>query len=172
MRLLELESRLRSQAGRDPLTGLLNRRNFFDIFRKEWMRSERCDYPLSCIMVDIDHFKRINDTRGHIVGDEAILAAARHIEASCRASDWVCRYGGDEFCVLLPEADAEGAASWAERCRLAMAESPLADVPVTASFGVAQKSTAASSPERLLEMADKALLAAKRAGRNRVEVSS
>lgn len=169
-RMLELERRLSEQASRDPLTGLLNRRNFFDIFRKEWLRSERYDYPLSCVMIDIDHFKQINDTWGHLAGDDAIKAVARHIDKSCRASDWVCRFGGEEFCVLLPESNIRGAAQWAERCRKGMETIVLApDRPsITASFGAAQKLAGIESPERLLDAADQALLAAKRAGRNRV----
>lgn len=172
-RLLEVERRLSLQASQDPLTGLLNRRNFFEIFRKEWIRCERYGYPLSCVMIDIDHFKRINDTRGHIVGDEALIDVARSIERSCRASDWVCRFGGEEFCVLLVEANLSGAMIWAERARKMLAEQPVstAGLSITASFGVAQKSPAANSPEHLLDLADQSLLAAKRAGRNRVEAA-
>jgi two-component system cell cycle response regulator len=173
-RLLEVERRLSLQASQDPLTGLFNRRNFFDIFKKEWIRCERYGYPLSCVMIDIDHFKRINDTRGHIVGDEALIDVARTIERSCRASDWVCRFGGEEFCVLLVEADITGATLWAERTRQTLSDQPVssARVSITASFGVAQKSQSATSPEHLLDLADQALLAAKRAGRNRVEAAS
>ena len=171
-RILDLEERLRVLATRDSLTGLLNRRTFFELLEKEWLRSRRICCPLSCVMSDVDLFKRVNDTYGHAVGDAVLKSVSRLIEGCCRGSDSVCRYGGEEFCVLLPDTDDKGAASWAERCRLAIAETPCVaggrSTSVTVSLGVAQREETTESPEQLLDRADQALLAAKRQGRNRV----
>jgi len=123
-------------------------------------------------MSDVDFFKRVNDTCGHAVGDAVLKSVSRSIEGRCRGSDSVCRYGGEEFCVLLPDTNEEGAASWAERCPLAIAETPCVaegrSTSVTVSLGVAQREETTESPEQLLDFADQALLAAKLAGRNRV----
>jgi len=171
-RVLELEHRLNILARSDPLTGLLNRRTFFELMEKEWARSCRSDRPLCCVMIDIDFFKRINDTAGHPAGDAVLTTLARRLEGCCRTNDYVCRYGGEEFCVLLGETNRQGASLWAERCRAAIAETPCkvgeADLQVTASLGVAQRRDDDDSPEQLLDRADQALLAAKREGRNRV----
>jgi len=171
-RILDLEERLRVLATRDSLTGLLNRRTFFELLDKEWLRSRRNCCPLSCVMTDVDFFKRVNDTYGHSAGDAVLRSVSRLIKGHCRGSDSVCRYGGEEFCVLLPETDNQGAMAWAERCRLVIAEAPCiaggTNIPVTVSLGVAQQDEATESPEQLLDFADQALLVAKREGRNRV----
>ena len=173
-RVLKLEEQLRLLAARDPLTDLLNRRTFFEILDQEWRQSRRSGGPLSCVMIDVDFFKAVNDTHGHATGDAVLKGVSQRIAESCRRSDCVCRYGGEEFCVLLPDTTEQGAALWAEHCRAAIAEMPLvagqSAIRVTASFGVAQQNHAIDTPEKLLDLADQALLAAKRLGRNRVVV--
>ncbi len=173
-RVLELEHRLSVLARYDPLTELLNRRTFFEIIEKEWSRSVRHGYPLSCVMIDVDFFKRINDTYGHLAGDAVLKAISSRLDNCCRKNDCVCRYGGEEFCVLLPDTDEQGAVHWAERCRQEIAQRPcLANqqsIQLTISLGVAQRCDDTQNPERLLDLADQSLLAAKRGGRNRVVV--
>jgi len=171
-RVLRLEERLRLLASHDPLTELPNRRTFFQSVEQEWRRSSRIGYPLSCAMIDVDFFKRVNDTFGHKAGDGVLKSVSRVLKGSCRASDSVCRYGGEEFAVFLPNTDEQRAVRWAERCRANVhAESLMIGecrVPVTVSLGVAQRQDDTHSPERLLNLADRALLEAKRQGRNRV----
>jgi two-component system cell cycle response regulator len=176
VRVLELENRLRLLAASDPLTGLINRRNFFEIAQTELSRSRRYNLALSCVMIDVDHFKRINDTHGHLTGDAALVAVSQRLRQCCRASDYACRYGGEEFCVLLPETNEQGAASWASNCRLAIAKTPIVaegiTVQLTLSLGVAELRSGIDRTEELLDLADQALLAAKRQGRNRVTAFS
>ncbi len=175
-RILELEDQLRLLATRDPLTGLLNRRTFFTFLAQQWRQAARLGIPLSCAMMDLDFFKQVNDTYGHLAGDTALKSASRTLQESCRETDFVCRYGGEEFCVLLPDADEQGAASWAERCRADLEEArPVADgvtLRITASLGVAQRRDDTETPEQLIDLADLALLAAKQSGRNRVVAHS
>ncbi|MFV1965542.1 MAG: diguanylate cyclase [Pirellulaceae bacterium] len=172
VRILELESRLSLLARTDPLTGLATRRTFHEQAEREWSRSQRHHIPLSCVMVDIDFFKRINDTYGHRVGDQMLQKLTKILKDACRRNDIVCRYGGEEFCVLLPETTEDKALLWAERVRKKV--SAQADVigdpnaAITASFGVAQPLADTESPEQLVDLADQALLMAKRSGRDRV----
>jgi diguanylate cyclase (GGDEF)-like protein len=123
-------------------------------------------------MVDFDYFKRINDTLGHQAGDLVLKHMANLLRANCRAGDYLCRYGGEEMCVLLPNADEEVAASWAERARLALeaAVLPVGDreVRATASFGVSARGASGDTTEQLIERADQSLIVAKKLGRNRV----
>ena len=171
-RVLELEEGLRLLAAHDPLTGLLNRRSFFEILDTEWRRSRRTGSPLSCAMIDVDLFKRINDTYGHLAGDAVIKSVSGLLKTCSRRSDRVGRYGGEEFVVMLPDTDERGAVLWAERCRLAVAEASLlvdeTIVQVTVSVGVAQRDDHTNTPDKLLDASDRALLEAKRSGRNRV----
>ncbi len=171
-RVLELEMRLSETARRDSLTGLLTQRAFFDNLQPEWSRSCREGSPLSCVMLDIDFFKRINDTHGHPMGDRAIRGVASWLTQYSRSTDTVSRFGGEEFCVLLTETSEVQAKTWADRARqeLAAASEQLTaqGVPFTVSFGVAERMDDTASPEQLVDMADQALLVAKRAGRNRV----
>ncbi len=129
-------------------------------------RTEGLD--LQCVMVDIDHFKRVNDTHGHAAGDEVIRRLAELLSTAVRSTDAVCRYGGEEFCIALPGAPSEVAAKVAERlCQ--KARSPgFTRVPVTVSFGVASVKSGAVSLAELLEQSDRALYASKEAGRDRV----
>ena len=171
-RVLRMERQLRMASEQDPLTGVLNRRAFHERFVQEWERAARYGHPLSCVMVDLDFFKRINDTHGHAAGDATLTAVASLLKDECRPSDVLCRYGGEEFCVLLTETNEAGAAQWAERVRAAIsgAAIPAADVVlrVTASLGVAERLADTASPEQLTELADQGLAVAKQSGRNRV----
>lgn len=171
-RFLSLERQLRTQARLDPLTGVLNRRTFEEVFAREWSYASRNDTDLSCVMIDVDYFKSVNDRFGHPVGDAALRWLSHVLREESRTPDYVGRYGGEEFCMLLPGTNEEGAAIFAERCRVAVINKPLhiphANVHLTASFGVAQRVFDTSRPDHLLERADQALLWAKRVGRNRV----
>jgi two-component system, cell cycle response regulator len=171
-RVLELERRLSELARSDPLTGLLNRGTFHELLEMEWSRSIRYGHPLTCVMLDVDFFKRINDTSGHLAGDNVLKTLAKTLQSVCRQADYVGRYGGDEFCILLSETDEQGALVWAERCRSAIAATVFGSgarrFAMTASFGVAERSPSMDIAEHLLECADHALLAAEQGGKDRV----
>lgn len=171
-RVLELERRLSRMAYTDPLTGLLTRRAFYEALGREWERAKRYRLSLSCVMLDIDYFKRINDVHGHAAGDAVLAAVAQQLVSNCRACDLVCRHGGEEFCVLLPETPDLGAAQWAERVRQSMHDLHIdiggTPVRVTCSFGTAQRHDDTQSGEQLIDQADQALLVAKRSGRDKV----
>jgi diguanylate cyclase (GGDEF)-like protein len=171
-RVVELERRLSEAARSDPLTGIPTRRAFYEQFERELSRARRYKLPLSCVMLDVDFFKKINDLHGHAVGDEVLRQVAALLKWSCRSSDFVCRHGGEEFCVLLPETDDAAAALWADRTRAALAERQITtaagDLKVTASFGVAQLLDDTANGEQLVDQADQALLVAKQSGRDRV----
>ena len=160
--------KLQYLATRDPMTGCYNRRSFFENFDKTWSGSFRYDHPLSCVLVDVDHFKSINDNFGHAMGDEVLKEVAAALLATARDSDVVCRYGGEEFCVLLPHVDIDGAKKAAERFRLAIADLEFKELTVTASIGCSDRMQGADSAEGMLEQADQALYKAKRGGRNQV----
>jgi len=147
-RVVELENQLVSLARTDPLTGIPNRWVFFEHFERELQRASRHELPLTCVLVDIDFFKTINDTHGHVVGDVILKAFARALAQQCRPSDYICRYGGEEFCVLLTDTSEENGALWAERIRAALHEiaSPSAasryrSPPALASPSAAQQPT-------------------------------
>jgi two-component system, cell cycle response regulator len=171
-RVVELERRLNLTANTDGLTGLMTQRMFYEILQMEWARADRLHLPLSCVMLDLDFFKRINDIHGHPTGDLALKTTAKLMLDHTRASDSICRYGGEEFCVLLPETGEEAAAHWAERLRTALASQRIAvggeQLQITGSFGVAQRYDDTQTPEQLIDQADQALLCAKRTGRDRV----
>ncbi len=171
-RVLELERRLSEMARTDPLTRLPTRRTFFEALTKEWDRAKRVHLPLSCVMMDIDFFKRINDLHGHPFGDAVLKQVAELLGQMCRRSDTPCRYGGEEFCVMLPETTEHGAALWAERMRKRLSSLRVSvgekQLRVTASFGAAQKHDDVQNPEQLVDQADQALLCAKQSGRDRV----
>lgn len=167
----------------DFLTGWHNRRYFHNRLREELARAERTGKALACLMIDIDHFKEINDRHGHLAGDEALKEVARRAEAEIRAGDTGARFGGDEFAILLAGAETEHALKLAERIRQVVAATPIrvpdgSPVSVTLSLGLA---TARPQPrsrdykaqaERLISEADAALYRAKSAGRDRVEVGA
>lgn len=171
-----LRETLRHQSTIDPLTGLYNRRFFDESLKRELARAQRSRSACSVIMVDLDHFKRINDTYGHDGGDLVLKAAARTIVDRVRASDVVCRYGGEELVLMLPDCSAEEAAKCAESIRASLAELLIqhqgqAIAGISASFGVAQWPGKANGDQELLQAADRALYAAKKGGRNRVVVA-
>lgn len=155
-------------ATRDPLTGCINRRSFFKIFEQQFSTCQSTGSPLSAFMVDIDHFKSINDNHGHAVGDQVLKLVAETLEKSTRKKDVVCRYGGEEFSVLLPDTDIVSAAVVAEKIRQSLEALMPANIKVTTSVGLSSLADKPSSPQDLLEYADQCLYVAKRNGRNQV----
>jgi diguanylate cyclase (GGDEF)-like protein/PAS domain S-box-containing protein len=161
-------AKLQFLATRDPLTGSLNRRAFFTIFEENWKSAQRYRHSLSCIMVDIDHFKSINDNHGHAMGDEVLRRVAGCLNETVRETDYVCRYGGEEFCILLPHVNLDEACLAAERYRRIIESLDIHDLKVTASIGVSSRDCSPATMELLVEQADMALYCSKRTGRNRV----
>ena len=119
-------------------------------------------------MVDIDHFKSINDNYGHLTGDEVLKGVAKTLRSSLRKEDFICRYGGEEFCIILPYVTVEDACKATNRFRMAIASKNFDGISITASFGVSISDFGAEGPQALVDQADKALYAAKNSGRNRV----
>jgi diguanylate cyclase (GGDEF)-like protein len=165
---------LENLARLDPLTGCLNRRAFHAAYDPLFARSRHDGAALSCTMVDIDHFKSINDAHGHAVGDAVIQTVAKRLLAGARPGDLVCRYGGEEFCVVLPGMGRAEVLAYAERIRASIERGggPGMDDPnasqITVSIGVDSLSGATGTAGALIDRADQALFRAKRAGRNRV----
>jgi diguanylate cyclase (GGDEF)-like protein len=156
----------------DELTGLFNRRHFFARAEAEWQRFQRYRRPLSLLMIDIDHFKSINDRFGHQIGDRAIMQVAETCRAERRSADILARIGGDEFVALLPETDSAQAGILAERLRQSIATRAAAidgvAVALSASIGLAGATLSMSGIDALIKVADDALSQAKATGRNRV----
>jgi diguanylate cyclase (GGDEF)-like protein len=165
--------KLKDLASRDRLTGLCNRRRFEQEMERLWRESAGSRCPLSLVFIDLDHFKRINDVRGHQAGDRALKAAARLIRAACRRDDLVARYGGEEFVAAFPGMGAGDAAAAAESIRKLVEgrSSELAGFAVTASLGVACRNTNDRAWQDLVRRADAAVYRAKAGGRNRVAAS-
>ncbi len=159
-------------ASRDGLTGLHNRRHFDEKIAEEVSRAARYERELSLLMIDIDHFKAVNDRHGHQKGDEALAAVAETLRSSFRSTDILCRYGGEEIAVLLPETSEANAARIAELCRSKIeAGTPkLLGFGLTVSIGVSSRAEG-DAPELLVKAADGALYKAKEGGRNRVASS-
>lgn len=162
-----------SMMTRDSLTGVWNKRYFLEVLEREIKRNRRHNRPTSLIMFDIDHFKSINDTYGHLAGDEVLRELGERVQGILRDDEVVARYGGEEFVVLLGEVNADSAYQTAERCRAAVAETPFAttagELNVTISAGVADTiETNTDSASALIDQADMRLYAAKNGGRNRV----
>ncbi len=180
-RILELESdliaareALHEQATRDPLTWVWNRYAILDILDRELQRGRRQGAPVSVVMADLDHFKSINDSYGHLVGDAVLREAARRMRDAVRTYDAVGRYGGEEFLMVFPGLDHEGALQLAERLRRVLCASPVVTeggpVRITASLGVSALAAGDHrTAESLIEAADQALYRAKKSGRNQVE---
>ncbi len=167
---------LKRLATRDPMTGCLNRRAFTESYEHMFQGARTTAMPLSCVVLDIDFFKKVNDTHGHSVGDRVIQEVANKLHASARPSDLVCRYGGEEFCVVLPGLNEQEARQVAERIRVRIeveAGAGIREVPgmrVTVSIGVAGLKDAVATPLELIDRADQALYASKKGGRNQVRV--
>ena len=150
------------------MTQCLNRRAFFEELEKQLGVVEQKGLPISYVIMDVDHFKLVNDNHGHKVGDEVLQQIAQLLRAAVKDLGVVCRYGGEEFSILLPGQNIGQAAEVAEALRSCMAGTSIADLKVTSSFGVAQLDINAAEPLVALDQADKALYFAKRTGRNRV----
>ena len=165
---------LKGLANIDPLTGCLNRRAFFEQAEDILKKAKQDGSPVCCLMTDIDKFKGFNDQYGHAVGDQVLVQVARVLKAALRPTDVLCRYGGEEFCILLPGVDALRAAVVSERIRFrveAQAGPGIRSMPglrVTSSFGLSSMEFGAPNLKTLMEEADQALYAAKQAGRNKV----
>jgi diguanylate cyclase (GGDEF)-like protein len=166
-----------SQAVTDELTGLANNRRFREWIENEGARAQRFGHELSLLMLDVDDFKRVNDTYGHLQGDEVLRVLGRILRSESRGVDEPARYGGEEFAVGLPETGRKGAHELGERIRAKLEQERIPMVEgtgtlrVTASVGVASLPTAASDVASLVAAADSALYSAKRDGKNRVEVA-
>ncbi len=175
--LAAANERLQEQALADALTGLPNRRYAMERLEQEWALTQRGDRTLSCLMVDVDHFKSINDRHGHQVGDEALKLVANTLRQAARTQDVVCRYGGEEFLVICPDTKSSEAFQCAERMRFNLAGKHLkladgSELHMTVSVGVAEKNDANTSLKELLKRTDMSLYAAKGAGRNRTMMDS
>ena len=166
---------VQSLAFTDPLTGLQNRRSLFELGRIEFARAQRMDRPFCCMMLDLDHFKQVNDTYGHPIGDQVLHEFAQRTAMSVREIDLVGRYGGEELIILLPETDRETALMVAERLRASVAATPIklpeGEVSITVSIGVATMNEYTMQLETLIARADQAVYIAKHKGRNCVAIS-
>jgi diguanylate cyclase (GGDEF)-like protein len=169
-RILDLQDALRRQATYDGLTGLLNRNSILDRLEEEIVRNRRESKPVGLLMVDLDHFKSINDTHGHLTGDAILREAAARMKSAARAYDSLGRYGGEEFLVVLPGCDLHAAINHAERLREVISSVPFSlpqrQLHVTCSIGVISSSALAA--EAMIRLADENLYEAKSLGRNRV----
>ncbi len=176
-------ARLMRSGFTDVLTGWYNRRYLQVRIKEELARARRCSTPLTCLMLDVDHFKRVNDSHGHAAGDRVLREIAQRIDSQVRATDVAARYGGEEFVILLPDTDADSGALLAERIRREIAATPFdigggKRIPVTASIGIAGAAPGRGDVdlktvgEALIARADVALYRAKSAGRDRVAVNT
>lgn len=176
--LITARESFRHQAAHDQLTDLLNRRAILEALERELARAQREGTALSLVMADLDHFKDINDSYGHAVGDQVLREAAHRMQSAIRPYDAIGRYGGEEFLIILPGCGNSDALARAEQIRVGLAEAPVQTedgrlLPVTMSLGVAAKPIGdAASPDSLLAPADAALYRAKRGGRNRTELAA
>jgi diguanylate cyclase (GGDEF)-like protein len=175
-RLLLIQEALRHEATRDPLTGLWNRRMILEQLHREFHRAARDGHTLAVTVADLDHFKDINDRHGHAAGDAVLRAAAERLRSVLRSYDFIGRYGGEEFLIILPACEAGLALSIAERARRALSNAPLevdgTTLTISASLGVACSSATDTDPAALIQAADQALYRAKAAGRDRIEIQT
>jgi diguanylate cyclase (GGDEF)-like protein len=175
--LRQTNAELLELSNTEPLTGLYNRRYFDDRVHQELARARRYGHPLSCCLVDLDHFKRVNDNFGHLDGDEVLRTAARILRSSTREEDVVARYGGEEFVLLLMQQDGKSALKVAEKIRRNIAEHIFTlpsgnTLSLTASVGVSTYEGGPMEPSSLIHMADMALYEVKQSGRNQVRLAS
>lgn len=171
--IANLFEQIKKQAITDSLTGLYNRRHFDQCLTAEVERSIRLNQPFTLITLDLDHLKKINDSYGHVVGDEAIKQIGAILKKNARSVDIAARFGGEEFSIILPGIELEGALIAAERLRTAIFEVPVREsIPLSASIGVATFLKHTESMDELLELADQAMYSAKKNGRNRVEIAN
>lgn len=159
---------LETLATRDPLTSCLNRRAFFQEVEAHWSGADQFKRELSCLMVDVDHFKLINDNHGHRVGDLVLQKVGEILRTDRRDCDLVCRYGGEEFCIFLPNAGMHDAAAVGETIRQAIQAADFDNVQITASIGVSSRNLGARDAQEMIDEADQCLYVAKRNGRNQV----
>ena len=171
-RITDRHNHWRRLASTDALTGCLNRRTLFGRVDAIWKARTRIDLPVAVAMIDIDHFKRLNDVHGHAVGDEALKAVAGCLNESFEGDDFVARYGGEEFCVVMPGRTAGEAAAMIERVRVAVERLAISrevpDLRTSISVGVSDTRGPSATPLEMINAADRALYAAKEHGRNRV----
>jgi diguanylate cyclase (GGDEF)-like protein len=172
-RMTDANQRLRELSNRDPLTGVANRRCFLEQLEAELARYKRFGSPVAVLMLDIDWFKRVNDTHGHAMGDAVLRHLAELTKGRLRGIDLFGRLGGEEFGILLPGTDGPGAWQFADRFRRDVAETPIKScagtIPITISIGVAELAQGDATADGVLARADAALYRAKEGGRNRVE---
>jgi len=170
----ELFREIRENSVRDGLTGCFNRTHALEILDAELRRARRSKLPLSLLMIDLDNFKSINDRHGHLCGDAVLAAIGSIMKTELRGSDVKCRYGGDEFMVILPDTPVAGARQVSDNLRRAIAERPVlwndGQIIVTASFGVSAVNIADHDPRSAIARADSALYRAKQVGRNAIQV--
>lgn len=165
---IEAYEQLRKTSITDPLTGLFNRLHLDNTLKNLLIRSQRSEHSLSVLLLDVDHFKRVNDEHGHLVGDDILVALSEVLQQTTRHIDLVGRWGGEEFLVICPDADATVAYQVAKRLLEQVRSQPLAHgVSITVSIGIAT-STASSTAESMLQVADQHMYEAKAAGRNRI----
>jgi diguanylate cyclase (GGDEF)-like protein len=172
----ELFREVRENSVRDPLTGCYRRTHALEVLENELRRARRSQLPVSAIMFDLDHFKNVNDTQGHLAGDAVLVAIGTRMRAVLRGSDLKCRYGGEEFLIVLPDTPLEGARRVAESLRRDIEAHPIrwgqGEIHASASFGVATNQPGEIDALTLVSRADTALYAAKEAGRNCVRIST
>jgi two-component system cell cycle response regulator len=173
--LREMLTRVETLANVDPLTGLFNRRRFETVIDKEFKRAVRYNLPLSCMMLDIDHFKKVNDSFGHAVGDGVLRQTVNIIQGNIRDVDTVARWGGEEFIIMSPNTSKNNALVVADRIRKNMAGQSFQNVDdrkITISIGIADiPDPGINTKEQLIDAADQALYGAKKSGRNRVRLN-
>lgn len=177
VRIKKAEDALRERAVTDDLTHLYNRRFLFERFEEEFSRARRYGHRIGCLIADVDHFKEVNDTHGHLAGDQVLREVAAVLQQYARKEDVVGRYGGEEFLLVLPMTGLSGARALAERLRKAVEEAQFryegAVIRTTLSIGIAcYPECDAGCPDDLVKVADDALLAAKKRGRNQLVVGS